>query len=237
MILFNPFLGKRNVPAIIKMGLALFVSLITVPLIDFTYTESPTFFMFIITVLKELFIGFTVSFTMQMFLSVVFISGEIIDLQLGMGMSKIYDPQSNVSMPLSGAIYNIMYILLFFSTNSHFTLIRIIVRSCEIFPPGFEFISFEHTDNIVLLFGDVLILSLKLAIPIIAIEILAEVGLGIIMKTVPQINVFVVGLPLKLFIGLFLIVLVLPATSRLFDVSADFMFNNMEKVLESMLSN
>jgi flagellar biosynthetic protein FliR len=236
MILFNPFLGKRNVPVMIKMGLALFVSLITMPLINFTSADSPTFFVFIIAVLKELFIGFTVSFIMQMFISMVFISGEIMDLQLGIGMSKIYDPQSNISMPLSGTIYNIMYILMFFSTDSHFTLIRIITRSCEVFPPGFGFISLEHINDIVFLFGDILILSLKLAIPVIAIEILAEAGLGIIMKVVPQINVFVVGLPLKLLIGLFMIVLVLPATSRLFEASADYMFDNMEKILESMLS-
>ena len=239
MLLFNPFLGKRNVPTIVKMGLSLFIALITTPLINVqaSYTELPSPFIFIITILKEIFIGFSISFIMQMFISLIFIAGEMIDLQIGIGMSKVYDPQSNISMPLSGTIYHIIYILIFFSTNCHLTLISLIVRSCEVFPPGFEIINFGSASYIVYLFKDILVLALKLAVPIISIEILSEAGLGIIMKSVPQINVFVVGLPLKLLIGLLLIILLLPSTSRLLDVSTDFMFTDMEEFLSRMLSN
>lgn len=234
MLVFNPFFGRKNVPVIIKMGLALFIAVITVPFIDATYSESPSFLSFLIVILKEMFIGFAISFVMQLFLSVPLIAGEMSDMQLGINMSKVYDPQSNISMPLTGTIYNIMYILLFFSSNSHLTLIHITADSFTAFPPGYNLINFNALSYIVYMFGDILILSVKLAVPIIAIEMLVEAGLGMIMRMVPQINVFVVGLPLKLIIGFATIVFLAPTVSRMFDVSGDMMFNGIQKLLANL---
>lgn len=236
LFLFNPILGNKNVPVIVKMGLSLFLAAITLPLLSNINTEDYSTIAFIGIAVKELFVGFTMGFIMRVFLSMIYTAGEIIDVQLGIGMSKVYDPQSNVSLALTGSIYNIMYMLIFFSTNSHFTLMQIVVRSCELFPPGTMSINFEVGEYIILLFGEILMLALKIAIPIIAIELLTEAGIGVIMKTIPQINIFVLSLPLKLFIGITIFVVLLPSVARVINVSSDMMYGSIERILTSMLS-
>jgi flagellar biosynthetic protein FliR len=234
MILFNPVFGKRNIPSIIKVGLSFLISLIvtsTLSNVKINFAGIPDF-MFACT--KELLIGFAVSFIFQMFLSTVLIAGEIVDLQLGVGMSKVYDPQSNVSMPVSGSIFNLFYMLLFFAGNCHLTFIKIMALSFQILPPGPALLSFDFGNYIVLLFGNILILAVKLSLPIVAIELVVEIGLGVLMRTVPQINVFVIGLPIKLLLGLFLIILVLPNIANLFDSIMTTMFDNIEHSIKMM---
>ncbi len=234
MLLFNPLLGKKNVPAFIKMGLALCIAVIITPTLSgktmaFTNTMS-----FLLAAGKELFIGFCVSYLLSMFLSSALMAGELIDMQLGVGMSRIYDPQSNVSMPLSGTIYNIMFSLMFFISNGHLTLIKIIALSFNILPPGPGLINLESGGTVILLFANFLVLAVKMAIPIMTIELLCEAGMGVLMRTVPQINVFVIGLQLKLLVGLFIIILLLPGTSTMIDAATDHLFTNMQQLLSAM---
>jgi flagellar biosynthetic protein FliR len=87
-----------------------------------------------------------------------------------------------------------------------------------------------------MIFGDMLILALKLAIPVFAIELLSEAGMGVLMRIVPQINVFVAGLQVKLVIGILIIALALPAASRLMDATLTQMFGRMQESLSVLFS-
>ncbi|HBT65000.1 MAG TPA: type III secretion protein, partial [Ruminococcaceae bacterium] len=145
-----------------------------------------------------------------------------------------YDPQSNVSMPISGSIFNLLFILMFFCSNSHLTFIKIMTLSFEMLPVGAELFNADFSKYIVDLFGSILVLAVKLALPVIAIEMITEIGLGVLMRTVPQINIFVVGLQLKLTIGLIIIVLILPGAANLLDHMTTAMFQNINKLLHLM---
>lgn len=231
MILFNPALGRKSIPVAIKMGLSFFTALIitsTLSDTNVTFTGIPEF---IFAGIKELLIGFMVSFIFQMFLSTVLVAGEVIDLQIGVGMSKIYDPQSNVSMPVSGSIFNLIFVLIFFVGNGHLTLIKIISLSFQILPPGPTIVNFEFGHFIAQLFANILILAIKLSLPIIAIEMISEIGMGVLMRSVPQINVFVVGLQLKLLIGIIIIILTLNNVTSILDSIITTMFSNIEQSL------
>lgn len=236
-ILFNPFLGKKNIPAITKIGLSLVITVgITPSLMEFK-PEIGSFIEFIAVIIKEMLLGFGMGMLIQVFASVVFIAGEAIDMQLGIGMGKIYDPQSNISMSATGSVYNILFTILFFISNGHLTLIKIIVESCRMFPPGDDFFNFKAGSFMFLLFGDVLILALKLALPVIAMELLTEAGLGVLMRIVPQINVFSVGLQVKLAIGFSVVIITLPLISRILDNSVTSMFEKVQEGINIMLSS
>ncbi|HBL83424.1 MAG: flagellar biosynthetic protein FliR [Clostridiales bacterium GWF2_38_85] len=233
--LFNPFFGRKSVPAIVKIGLAILIAIGIVPTFGSSNPVIGSLIEFIFVVIKEMLVGFTIGFIIQLVMSLALIAGESIDMQLGLGMGKVYDPQSNVSMALTGTVYNILFTFLFFLSNSHLTMIRLVTKSCELFPVGTEIFNFEIGSYIVLIFGDILILALKLAIPIIAIEFLTEAGLGVLMRIVPHINVFIVGLQIKLGVGLIIVFLVLPTTSRVLDSSMTYMFARIEEGISIML--
>jgi len=236
MIVFNPFFGRKNVPFMIKIGLAFFLSITLLGIVPSTSTiPVNNIVIFLLVCVKELFIGFVVGFIMQMFMSILLLAGEFADLQLGVGMAKIYDPQSNISMPMVGSLFNLFYTMLFFLSNGHLTFFKIIFFSFNIVPLGAGLINPQCGQYVVLFFANILVLALKLALPVVTIEIITEISLGVLMRSVPQINVFVVGLQLKLLVGLVLLVLIFPALFGFFDSMTGTMFESIQKGLSLMV--
>lgn len=235
-LLFNPFLGRRSVPAIAKIGLALILTVIVFPTLSIPQVSFPTPVSFMLALVREMLIGYALGLVVNLFIAWALMAGEIMDMEMGSSVSKIYDPQSGISMPITGTALNIMITLIFFSTNGHLTLIKIVAASLAMFPPGPQMVSFEVGRYLTMMLGDMIVLALKLAMPVLAIELLSEAGLGVLMRIVPQINVFVVGIQIKLAIGLMVVVLALPAISRLIDVSLGQMFEAMQKGVQMMLA-
>ena len=235
-ILFNPFLGRRNVPAIAKMGLAIAVGIGVLPALPTQSHNIDSIIVFSVIALKEFFIGFVTGFIMQLAMSVSSVAGEIIDMQLGLGMGKIYDAQTGASMAVTGTVYNLYFMLLFFLANGHLTIIKLITESCELFPVGSDFLNLKSGGSIVLIFGYILTLAVKLALPITAVEMLTEAGLGFMMRSVPGINIFAVGLQIKLAVGLLLTAATMPFTSKLMDNILGSMFLQIKDTLIQMLS-
>ena len=235
-LLFNPLLGRRSVPAIAKVGLALLLTVIIFPTLKLTPVAFPTPLSFMLALVREMLIGYALGLVVNLFIAWVLMAGEIMDMEMGSSVSKIYDPQSGISMPITGTALNIMFTLIFFSTNGHLTLIKIVAESLTMFPPGPQMVAFEVGRYLTMMLGDMIMLALKLAMPVLAIELLSEAGLGVLMRIVPQINVFVVGIQIKLAIGLIVVVLALPAISRLIDFSLGQMFEAMRRGVQIMLT-
>lgn len=236
-VFFSPIFGRNNIPALLKTSISLFLA-ITV------YGMLPpegnmvigTLIEYVFLIIKELFIGFLIGYIMNLFFSVVVISGEIIDMQIGMSMSKIYDPNSNVSMGITGSFLNVILFLIFFSSNGHLTLIKIFITSCKLIEIGKFSIPQDLFYNMVQLFQQILVLSLKLSMPIMAVEIIIEAGMGILMKAIPQIQVFSVNVQLKLIVGLFLIMALVPTFSTYIDNTITLMFETIENSLSALIT-
>jgi flagellar biosynthetic protein FliR len=229
LLLFNPFLGRKSVPAAVKGGLALLLALPAAALYtgpDVTVSGVPELMLFSV---KELLIGFLAGMVLELFLSAVLIAGDLADLQLGIGMAKVYDPAANASIPISASFYNLLFTTLFFLADGHLSFIRMMFYSVHMLPPGPALFGEEAFAYVVSLFGSILVLALKIAMPMIGVEVLAEFGLGILMRTVPQINVFVVGLQLKLLIGLVLFSLLVPGLAHVFDAMTGVLFEKIEE--------
>ncbi|HHV50840.1 MAG TPA: flagellar biosynthetic protein FliR [Candidatus Avimonas sp.] len=232
MIVLNPIFGRKNLPAQAKVGLALFISIIVINVIPYRELKFPNIESFMLAGLKEILVGYAVNFLFQLYISVIVVGSELIDFELGFGMSKIYDPQSSIHMPLTGSLLNAMYLLLFFSSNSHLTFMKIMVLSFEVVPLGTELFNPEFSKYLVDLFGNMLVLAVKLALPVVAVEVISEIGMGVLMKTVPQINVFVVGIQLRLLVGLILVAILLGGAAGLFDDMTTQMFRNINNALK-----
>ena len=211
-IFFNPLFGRRNIPGITKAGIALFFAVFTVTHFPGEHTPvdigNITIFMFYLV--KEFAVGYLLGTVVNLFFSIVSISGEVTDMQMGLAMSQMYDPGSNVNMPITGSFYNITLMLMFFLTNSHGTLMHVLFLSFRVLPV--DSIGFNPAIGLYImqLFGNILILCLQFALPVIAAELITETGVGIIMRAVPQINVFVVGLQLKILAGMGIMLICAP---------------------------
>ena len=194
-LLFNPLLGRSNLPAMVKTGMALVLSILVFGTAG--------------TGVLELGIGLVLGFVMRVVFSVVQIGGEVIDTQMGMTMAQIYDASSQANLSVTASLLNILLILDFFAENGHYTLMRLLTTSGELVPYGAAALGDGVYAYVIELFLACMLLAVKLAMPILAAELLGEVGMGVLMKAIPQINAFVINIELKVIIGLLLFFLLL----------------------------
>ncbi len=235
IFVFNPMFSRKNIPSMVKIGTSIALSLIIgssmIDQVDVVYDSLP---ILAIAVVKEGFIGIVLGFITQLFLSTILVSGEIMDMQSGLGMAKIYDSASGVQMPLYGSVMTYMFYLYFFVTNCHLSYIKIFNLSYEFLPVGFESIKVDVFMIIVKYFGTVLTLALKLAIPMIVAELMLDFCMGILMKAVPQIQVMQVNIQLKLLFGLFFIFIIAGPISGVLDKYMGVLMDNLVNVLKIM---
>ncbi|HBD62878.1 MAG TPA: flagellar biosynthetic protein FliR [Clostridiales bacterium] len=236
-VFFNQIFGRGNLPMSLKTGISLFLT-ITV------YGMMPpqgdmavgSIIEYAVLIAKELFLGYIIGYIISLFFSTVVISGEILDMQMGMSMSKIYDPHSNLSMGISGSFLNIILLLVFFGADGHLTLIHIFITSCKMIGIGKFSIPHDLFYSMVEMFQEILILALKLAMPVIAVEIILESGIGILMKAIPQIQVFSVNVQLKILAGLMLIIVLIPVFATFIDKTITLMFDTMRNSLSMLIT-
>lgn len=231
-VIFNPIFGRKNIPRIFSVSLTLLLTL-------FIYNATPdpqslgisSVAIFIIVMIKELLIGFVIGFVINLFLATLIVAGEFMDMQIGISMSKIYDPASNVSMPVTATIVNAMFMIVFFLSNSHLSLIKVFMFSGEAIPYGDISFPPEMFEQLALMFSTILIYAVKMSMPLFAAEFIAEMGVGLIMKAVPQINVFVINLQLKIFIGFAMMFVLIPPFSSFIERLFNLMFDQINKIL------
>jgi len=231
-ILLNPIFGRKSIPVIYRIGLVLFISYFVYKAIPMQTIQISTLPTLMIALVKEFVMGYFFGFIIQLFVSVVMIAGEVIDMQMGVSMSKVYDPQSNVSMAMSASFLNIMFMLIFFAINGHLTLIRIFIFSFGVIPLGDMTFQPELFRQMVGMLTYILIYAVKLAMPILAAELITEIGVGIIMKAVPQINVFVVNLQLKVLLGFVVMLVLAPPFASFLERIILLMYDKMDLVFQ-----
>ena len=211
-VVFNPLWGGRSgVPGMVKAGMSL---VLAVAVYSFTPNSAPavpaTTLELSVRLLLELALGYVVALVVHFFFYVVVQAGQLIDAQMGMNMSETYDPSMGTNMSLTGNLLNIMMALLFFAAGGHITLLRILLGSGEIIPFGAVSLGTQASTYLLECFASCVVLAFKLSLPILAAELIGELGMGILMKVIPQINVFAINFELKIILGLALVLLMMP---------------------------
>ncbi|MTI48006.1 flagellar biosynthetic protein FliR [Sporosalibacterium faouarense] len=227
LFVITPIFSRKNIPNILKIGLAFFMSLIIFSVIDYD-AEVFNDLSMVLLIIKEFAVGLIIGFISYVFFTSMYIAGQIIDMQIGFGMVNVLDPQHNVQLPITGNFYYILAALIFLTTNGHHLLIRALVDSYSLIPIGSFAFSNDLTTQMISIFGQVFVIGFKIASPIIATIFLANVLLGILAKTMPQMNVFVVGMPFKVAVGLLVLIFTIPIFSVILQHLFESMFNEID---------
>lgn len=213
-ILFNPLFGRRTIPGIVRAGIILVLALTVFSISEGGVPVPGTLVELVLRLSLELGLGFVLGFVMQFFFSIPQTAGFIIDTQMGMSMAATYDAGSQINATVTSSILNVLMVLIFFSANGHITLLRIMLTSGEVVPFGAASLGAELASPMAELFIHCILLAVKLSLPVLAAELLGEVGMGILMKAIPQINVFTINIELKVIVGLLLVYVLLSPFSE-----------------------
>ncbi|RKD24208.1 flagellar biosynthetic protein FliR [Ammoniphilus oxalaticus] len=231
-----PILMMRDIPVPFKVGLAFFLALITLS-IHSGQEVLPLEPLFWLLLLKEVIVGLCLGFTASLILYAVQVAGIFIDMQIGFTIANVMDPQTGVQTPITGRLKYVFAILLLLSLNGHHLLIRGIFTSFEwiavdawIPALGNGHVSALLAEALSHMFQAAFLIS----IPIAGTLFLVDVALGIVAKTVPQMNVFVVGLPLKMLVNFMLLLFALPALFFAFRKLFADLFESMLAMIRIM---
>lgn len=149
----------------------------------------------------EVGIGLLLAFGVHAAFAAFSMAGELLDLQIGFGAANVFNPVTRVASPLVGAILGSLAVIVFFAVDAHHALIRGIAFSVAQMPPGAENAHLS-APAVIRQFGAMFSLALALAAPVLFTLLLAEAGFAVISRVLPQMNVYFVGLPLKILAGL-----------------------------------
>jgi len=227
---FNPIFGRANVPMRVRAAMSIVLTVVMLMsfggVIGYIPQNIPSL---VAVILKEAALGLIFGFVINLVLTVLIYAGETIDNQIGLGMAKVMDPGTNINMPVFANLYNNVFILYFFLTGGHLSYIRLFSQSYEMLPIGFEMsLSFvDASYRIAMFLGTVMTLAIKMAMPVIAAELVTELCVGVMMKAVPTIQVFVINIQLKLLLGLFIIMAISGPMSDYLDKLLGIMWENL----------
>ena len=234
LVFSSPIFGRVNVPAIAKIGLSAAITFLFFTIFPQTAAiEYSTLIGFTLICASELLMGIALAFVTNLFFSITaFTAGQLIDMQIGFGIVNVYDAQNNTQIPMMGNVINIMLLLLFFGVNGHLRLIDMVSLTVENMPVGTLVISPNIGLVALEIFVRTFMLGVMMALPILASGLTLEFTFGVLMRAVPQIHMFVVGIPLKMLVGLIVFSLTLPV----FAGFSSRIFSEMFKGIESMFA-
>ncbi|MEK6557429.1 MAG: flagellar biosynthetic protein FliR [Candidatus Margulisiibacteriota bacterium] len=232
-----PIFGARAIPSRIKIGF----SLILAYLFYILYTPTQlhlsldnNLLAILMLVSAELLLGIFIGYIALLIFSVIQFCGNLIDIMTGMHVASVLDPMTHEQQSLLGQFQYILALLLFLNFNGHHFILHALNKSFSMLPLGT--LSFKITDpsTFIGIVNSTFVIGFQLATPIIAILFLIDFSLGIIAKGVPQMNVFMTGMPLKSMVGFFALLIALLYYSEYFKHLPLFVYKNIVQALHSL---
>ncbi|MCC6544142.1 MAG: flagellar biosynthetic protein FliR [Nitrospirae bacterium] len=236
MIFFIPFLGARNVPRVFKIGLSLMMSLILIGIVKIDAAIiSADLITMTAGIAGEIIIGFTIGLIAKLLFSALEMAGEIIGFQMGFSIVNVIDPQTSTHVPIIGQFHTIMATLIFLTINAHHLFIAAIAESFTLVPPLRLALTDQMFAGIMTLSRDIFVLAIRIGAPVIVALFITNIALAIVSKTMPQMNVMMVGFPITIAGGLLIMVLSMPLFSNLVQRAFEGMKGDFFNVLSVMV--
>lgn len=233
MFLIAPIFSGRQVPAQLRIGLILVVTM----LLSFATqvkTEFPltTPGQFIIALIAETLTGYVIGFVVYVVFATVQLAGQLLDMQMGFGIVNVIDPLSGMQMPMMGNFQYLLALLVFLGVNGHHYLIRALAESYQLIPVMGGHYDAQFAQFMIGLGAAMFVTAIKLAAPVVSAVFITDVALGFMARTVPQMNVFIVGLPAKILGGIFMFIVILPIYIWFVQVLLARFFANIDGVIK-----
>lgn len=234
LFLIAPILGSRVIPVRVRIALIYFLAILTLPILSnlqaITIPINPVIIG--LEVISQLAVGFTIGFISFLVFAVIQLAGQFIDMRMGFAIVNIMDPITGMSAPMMGQFKNVLAILLFLTINGHHLLIKTLYQSYSLIELGGVAFSGSAFQYIFQSTADIFMLAFQLALPVIGTLFIADVIFGFLARSIPQMNIFIVGLPLKILIGLLVLILSIHFTFYFFQDLFSSMYQQLYQLIK-----
>ena len=220
ILMTMPILKSKSIPTLFKIGLALATSMAMFPILKLENFPAFTGLTALaIGIFGEILLGISIGLAINLIFAGLQLAGQLAGYQMGMAIALVMDPSTKRQLPLLGQFNELFALLIFITINAHHWFLRALADSYRLVPPlGFK-ISGSLIGQLVDMGGHMFVIAVKVGAPVVAVLLLTSVAFGLIARTVPQMNVFFVAMPLKIGVGLFFIGVCLPYFSSFLKIT------------------
>lgn len=214
IMLSAPIFSHRSIPRRFAISMSMGLAVILLPLMSTTpLPEAASIIDLVILCLKEILVGLFIGFVFSILFIGARLAGSIVGYQIGFSMVNVMDPNSPNPVSILGELWFLLGTLIFLIINGHHMIISGLVDSFRLIPLGLATPSGDLVDWVIKYSAFAFVLAIKFASPVMITIFLLEIAMGVLARTMPQMNIFIVGFPLKIFVGLLVIAISLPAFS------------------------
>ncbi|MDH4199821.1 MAG: flagellar biosynthetic protein FliR [Spirochaetia bacterium] len=236
-----PALGGDGSSFFFRVALGFMTSLIVTPVVTFPpelnrLLEDSYF----VVVFEQVFIGMFIGLSMQFIMAAFQMAGEFFSVQMGFGVSEVFDPLAQVSLPLMGTFKNILGLYVFFVSNAHLYAIQAVVYSFQrqpCFPEGFfigKIVENGIYSFLIELGSGMFVIALQIALPVMGTLLLVSLTLGVLSKVAPQMNILMLGFPLKILVAYLVLTITTPIIVQTMFAQFDAYFSHLDVLLKKM---
>jgi len=237
MLALMPIFGSASIPVQLKAGLSLAVCFILFPFIQqhATVPLPATTGLFVYKIVLEVFVGISIGFVATLLFSAIQFAGYLIDALTGFSFVELVDPFTDTSVTVFGQFNVLVFTIVFFLINGHYFMLLAVEKSFEVIPllgvsaPMGKLAAFMTQQT-----GAVFVIAFKMCAPMFVTLMVTQVALGVVARTVPQINVFFVGIPLNIAVAFGTAIIVLPNFVVLFKGIVDRLVQDIWRLLYIM---
>ena len=226
-----PFFSYTAIQRKIKALFAVMISFVVIFTVPYTPLNYVGTIGFAALAVKETVVGITIGFVANLCLYIINFAGSIMDMEIGFSMVNVLNPVTNAQTTISGSLYTYLVMLLMIVTNMHHYILRAVIESYTLVPIGTAVIGSKVTDSVVLFLTDFFSIGFRIVLPIFGCMLVINVILGVLTRMAPQMNMFVVGMQLKVLAGIVVLVFVVSTIPSV----ADFIFAEMKQLVSSII--
>lgn len=212
-----PFFSLQNFPVMLKAALALGMAALLVPAVPSPEGNFAGALDFSLALAREVGVGLALGFICTLLFSALSVGGQLIDIKIGFFMSQIFDPTAGGQSTIISRFLFLLGMAFFLSVNAHHEIIAILAKSFEAVPPLGAAVSGKFALVLIRAFADMMVLAVKITAPIMAVALVVDVSLGLVGRTAPQLNIFILGFPIKIMAGIITLSTLVPVLGSIFN--------------------
>lgn len=227
-----PFFGGRQTPNQVKIGFSIMLSILIYGAVPYEAPNYNTIIGYTVIVLKEVMAGFLIGYAVQLSTLIVNFAGTIIDMQIGLSMVSLFDPNTNEQTSITGTLYSQTLTVMLILSGMYHYILKALADSFVLIPINTVTIHSDRMlDAIVSFLRDYVVIGFRIALPIFIITFITNVVLGVLAKVSPQMNMFSVGIQIKIIIGL----MVMFITVSMLGSASNFVYINIKELMHDFV--
>lgn len=231
----GPVLSMPNIPRLVKIALSLSLAIVTFPVIKIPAVNldgGP--WLFAMTVAGEVGVGLVLGYICNLLLQSLNVAGQLMDIQVGFYMASMFDPISGGQTAIISRFLFLLGLVLFLTLDGHHMLIAALVKSFQLVPLAGASLKGTTVLVIIKVFARMIALAVQICAPLLAVVLIVDVALGLLGRTSPQMNIFMLGFPIKIAVGILTLSIIVPLLGTVFRALFRMMEQDMYTIMKGL---